>query len=53
MKVYEFNETLRKYDPNDEIYLVVNREGIIERMTVESGDKYCRNPNIEGGEQWI
>lgn len=53
MKVYEFNETLRKYDPDDELYLVVNREGIVERITIESVDKYCRNPKIEGGEQWI
>lgn len=53
MKVYEFNETLRKYDPDDEIYLVVNREGIVERMTIESVDKYCRNTKIKGGEQWM
>ena len=53
MKVYEFNETLRKYDPDDEIYLVVNREGIIERITIESVDKYCRNTRIKGGEQWM
>ena len=53
MKVYEFNETLQKYDPDDEIYLVVNREGIIERITIESVDKYCRNIKIKGGEQWM
>jgi predicted TIM-barrel fold metal-dependent hydrolase len=53
MKVYEFNETLQKYDPDDEIYLVVNREGIIERITIESVDKYCRNTRIKGGEQWM
>ena len=53
MKVYEFYETLQKYDPDDEIYIVVNREGIVERMTIVSVDKYCRNIKIKGGEQWM